>query len=242
MVGKPVSQAAIVRTGQIAPRAIASILRTCRSAAETKACPLVFGRDGDAARTSNRLGGPCPKPGKQHERASGRPTLPTKLVGATMLAKRTQRPTLGSGAGDSDPAERPARRLSRVRSWLRWAGFKMPAPTVRIQIMLTALVRDREPARRVALLLSDRHPRTEHRSRHATVTHVRGGTRLCPASPRFGAFTLTRRTVQALRWAIEDGNRLMGRRTILAPWRSRRGPPLMFWGVGTALLTTLYGP
>lgn len=59
---------------------------------------------------------------------------------------------------------------------------------VRIQVMLTALVVTANLLGiGVALLLvTIAIPRTEHRSRHATVAHVRGGTGLCPASPRFG--------------------------------------------------------
>ncbi len=41
----------IVRTGQITPRAIASILGHTARCQRNRACPLVFGRDGDAART-----------------------------------------------------------------------------------------------------------------------------------------------------------------------------------------------
>lgn len=57
-----------------------------------------------------------------------------------------------------------------------------------------------------------------------------------------GSYALTRQTVQALRWAIEGRKptREEERRTFLAPWRVAVGH-LMFWGVGTALLTTLYG-
>jgi adenylate cyclase len=57
-----------------------------------------------------------------------------------------------------------------------------------------------------------------------------------------GAFWITRRMVNALRWSIE------GRRpthadqlnAFLAPWRVARAH-LILWGVGTLLLTTLYG-
>jgi adenylate cyclase len=57
-----------------------------------------------------------------------------------------------------------------------------------------------------------------------------------------GAFWITRRMVNALRWSIE------GRRptredqlnAFLAPWRVARAH-LILWGVGTVLLTTLYG-
>ncbi|HEX4587547.1 MAG TPA: adenylate/guanylate cyclase domain-containing protein [Mycobacterium sp.] len=57
-----------------------------------------------------------------------------------------------------------------------------------------------------------------------------------------GTFWVTRRTVGALRWAIEE--RKPTRRdqlnTFLAPWRVAK-VHLLLWGVGAALLTTLYG-
>jgi adenylate cyclase len=57
-----------------------------------------------------------------------------------------------------------------------------------------------------------------------------------------GGFWITRRTVVALRWAIEERkpNRDDERNTFLAPWRVAR-LVLVLWGVGGALLTTLYG-
>ena len=57
-----------------------------------------------------------------------------------------------------------------------------------------------------------------------------------------GAYWITRRTVIALRWAIEERkpSRLDERNTFLAPWRIAL-VDLILWGVGTALLTTLYG-
>ena len=58
----------------------------------------------------------------------------------------------------------------------------------------------------------------------------------------FGTFWVTRRTVAALRWAIEE--RKPTRRdqlnAFLAPWRVA-AIHLILWGVGAALLTTLYG-
>jgi adenylate cyclase len=57
-----------------------------------------------------------------------------------------------------------------------------------------------------------------------------------------GAYWITRRTVIALRWAIEERkpSRTDERNTFLAPWRVAV-VDLILWGVGTALLTTLYG-
>jgi adenylate cyclase len=57
-----------------------------------------------------------------------------------------------------------------------------------------------------------------------------------------GAYWITRRTVLALRWAIEERKptRTDERNTFLAPWRIAV-VDLILWGVGTALLTTLYG-
>jgi adenylate cyclase len=57
-----------------------------------------------------------------------------------------------------------------------------------------------------------------------------------------GTYWVTRRTVGALRWAIEERQptREDQRNTFLAPWRLAE-IHLVLWGVGTALLTTLYG-
>ncbi|WP_375484458.1 adenylate/guanylate cyclase domain-containing protein [uncultured Mycobacterium sp.] len=58
----------------------------------------------------------------------------------------------------------------------------------------------------------------------------------------FGIFWMTRRTVNALRWAIEERppNRDDQRNTFLAPWRLAL-VTLILWGFGAALSTTLYG-
>ena len=57
-----------------------------------------------------------------------------------------------------------------------------------------------------------------------------------------GTFWITRRTVNALRWAIEERKptREDQLNTFLAPWRVAK-VHLILWGVGAALLTTLYG-
>ena len=57
-----------------------------------------------------------------------------------------------------------------------------------------------------------------------------------------GAFWITRRTVFALRWAIEGRKpgRIDERNTFLAPWRVAM-VDLLLWGVGAVLSTTLYG-
>ena len=57
-----------------------------------------------------------------------------------------------------------------------------------------------------------------------------------------GAFWITRRTVLALRWAIEERAPTPDdeRNTFLAPWRIA-SVDLILWGVGAVLLTTLYG-
>jgi adenylate cyclase len=57
-----------------------------------------------------------------------------------------------------------------------------------------------------------------------------------------GAYWITRQTVAALRWAIEGHKPNLGdeRKTFLAPFYLALGV-LFLWGVGTALLTTLYG-
>ncbi len=57
-----------------------------------------------------------------------------------------------------------------------------------------------------------------------------------------GAYWITRRTVLALRWAIEERKptRVDERNTFLAPWRVAIAD-LILWGIGAALLTTLYG-
>src|SRR6202165_5413967 len=57
-----------------------------------------------------------------------------------------------------------------------------------------------------------------------------------------GTYWITRRTVNALRWSIEERTptRDDQRNTFLAPWRVAK-IHLILWGVGAALLTTLYG-
>ena len=57
-----------------------------------------------------------------------------------------------------------------------------------------------------------------------------------------GTFWVTRRIVRSLRWAIEQRtpDRTDQRNTFVAPWRVAK-MLLVLWGVGAALLTTLYG-
>lgn len=57
-----------------------------------------------------------------------------------------------------------------------------------------------------------------------------------------GTYWITRRTVLALRWAIEERkpSRIDERNTFLAPWRIAI-VDLILWSVGAAVLTTLYG-
>jgi adenylate cyclase len=57
-----------------------------------------------------------------------------------------------------------------------------------------------------------------------------------------GTFWVTRRIVNSLRWSIEERkpNRTDHRNTFVAPWRVAR-MVLVLWGIGTALLTVLYG-
>jgi len=57
-----------------------------------------------------------------------------------------------------------------------------------------------------------------------------------------GTFWVTRRIVKSLRWAIEERtpNRTDQRNTFVAPWRVAK-MVLVLWGVGTVLLTVLYG-
>lgn len=57
-----------------------------------------------------------------------------------------------------------------------------------------------------------------------------------------GTFWVTRKIVNSLRWAIEERkpDRTNQRDTFVAPWRVAR-MVLVLWGVGAALLTTLYG-
>jgi adenylate cyclase len=69
---------------------------------------------------------------------------------------------------------------------------------------------------------------------------------VCPAyiavALMIGTFSITRRTVNALRWAIEERTPTHEDQlnAFLAPWRVAKAH-LMLWGVGTALFTTLYG-
>lgn len=57
-----------------------------------------------------------------------------------------------------------------------------------------------------------------------------------------GTYWITRRTVEALRWAITERtpSAAEGRNTFLAPWRVAVAL-LALWGLGAVLLTTLYG-
>ena len=57
-----------------------------------------------------------------------------------------------------------------------------------------------------------------------------------------GAYWITRRTINALRWAIEERKPTPAdeRNTFLAPFRLALGV-LVLWGLATALFTTLYG-
>jgi adenylate cyclase len=57
-----------------------------------------------------------------------------------------------------------------------------------------------------------------------------------------GTYWTTRRTVLALRWAIEERKptRIDERNTFVAPWRVAMAD-LLLWGIGTLLFTTLYG-
>ncbi len=57
-----------------------------------------------------------------------------------------------------------------------------------------------------------------------------------------GTFWVTHKIVNSLRWSIEERkpNREDHRNTFKAPWRVAR-MVLLLWGVGTALLTVLYG-
>jgi adenylate cyclase len=57
-----------------------------------------------------------------------------------------------------------------------------------------------------------------------------------------GTYWITRRTVLALRWAIEERKPTSTdeRNTFLAPWRVAI-VDLLLWGIGAVLLTTLYG-
>jgi adenylate cyclase len=57
-----------------------------------------------------------------------------------------------------------------------------------------------------------------------------------------GAYWITKQTVEALRWAIEERppTREDERNTFLAAWRVAVGD-LILWGIGAVLLTTLYG-
>lgn len=62
------------------------------------------------------------------------------------------------------------------------------------------------------------------------------------AALMLGVFWITRRTVNALRWSIEERRPTAEdhRNAFVVPWRVALAH-LALWGVGTALLTTLYG-
>ncbi|GFG94976.1 hypothetical protein MTIM_08550 [Mycobacterium timonense] len=62
------------------------------------------------------------------------------------------------------------------------------------------------------------------------------------AAATWGTYWITRRTVIALRWAIEERKPTPEdeRNTFVAPWRIAL-VDLVLWGIGTVLLTTLFG-
>lgn len=62
------------------------------------------------------------------------------------------------------------------------------------------------------------------------------------AASAWGTYWITRRTVIALRWAIEERKPTPDdeRNTFVAPWRIAL-VDLVLWGIGTVLLTTLFG-
>lgn len=62
------------------------------------------------------------------------------------------------------------------------------------------------------------------------------------AASAWGTYWITRRTVIALRWAIEERKPTPEdeRNTFVAPWRIAL-VDLVLWGVGTVVLTTLFG-
>ena len=163
-----------------------------------------------------------------------------------MSAKKTHGATLGPGAREGDPSKRPAARNACVRLLAARAGVGKPTPAS-----------DPHPGhhdrahcggesdrhRRRAAVGDGRHSRTE-RVRRRTARGSRSAS--CPAyiaiALALGAYWITRRTVLALRWAIEERKptHVDERNTFLAPWRVALAD-LILWGIGTVLLTTLYG-
>ena len=116
---------------------------------------------------------------------------------------------------------------------------------VRIQVILTLFVvfanlhrhRGGDGAGRL------RVPGAERLHRRPGVAHVRRGARRTSGLALVvGIFWVTRRIVRSLRWAIEERppTATDQRNTFVAPWRVAE-MLLVLWGVGTALLTTLYG-
>ena len=109
---------------------------------------------------------------------------------------------------------------------------------VRIQVILTVLVLAANLIGiAVALLLvTVAIPEPSVFDRRAVVDHLRRRTRLrrCRAW-LVGTYWITRRTVLALRWAIEERKptRADERNTFLAPWRVAI-VDLILWGIGTA--------
>ena len=107
---------------------------------------------------------------------------------------------------------------------------------VRIQFILTVFIVIAEPARhrRRTAAGHRRVPGAERLHRRPDVDHLRRGTRLTsPSRSCVGIFWITRRTVNALRWAIEERKPTPEDQlnTFLAPWRVAKAH-LILWGVG----------
>ncbi len=120
----------IVRTGQITPRAIASILGHTARCQRNRTCPLVFGRNRDAARlppahpTSLAASAATGKHPPHRRACRGNQDRQIRLTHHVQDAGATPAP----GSGDDDPSARPAARSARVRLLAAWVGVRTPAP------------------------------------------------------------------------------------------------------------------
>ena len=116
---------------------------------------------------------------------------------------------------------------------------------IRIQVILTVFILFTNMLGIVVatMLVAFAFPVPSIFSRRAGVAHVRSRGRHTSPSPwGLGTFWVTLRIVNSLRWATRERprDRTDHRNTFVAPWRVAK-MVLVLWGVGTALLTVLYG-
>src|SRR6516165_7250158 len=168
-----------------------------------------------------------------------------RQIGWRHNAQEDHGTTLGPGARESYPSKRSAAGNPRLRFLATWAGLGEPTAAA-----------DTHPAHldhRRHRGKPDRHRRRrpvgDGRHPEPSIFDDAPGWVTFIVMPGYliiaiavGSYWITRRTVEALRWAIEERKptRIDERNTFLAPWRVA-AVDLSLWGIGTVLSTTLYG-